>query len=279
MRERTRLEVEHARLGFLTPSREFEVIGDTDSRHPVKDPFSIPFRFVCHLEIDYKKTREKGGATGILISRRFVLTAAHNLETKDNLSARRVVVSPARNGDPNTIGPIEGVDWRVHTLWRRVNSAFDYGLIKLKKEVATDNFVETDWKPLGCWGDPTNGGGTSLALLSAANVDGRTMFVAGYPGGRDQQNFNMFGSSGTIAGLAPGRPVHQTDVFLHHTADTSPGESGSPVWVRDDRTNVRTLVGIHIGRGRVENGKVITNAAVRITQPVIDQINAWKKIM
>jgi len=108
MRERTRLEVEHARLGFLTPSHEFEVIGDTDSRYPVKDSFSIPFRFVCHLEIDYKKTRVKGGATGILISRRFVLTAAHNLETRDNLSARRVVVSPARNGDPNTIGQIEG---------------------------------------------------------------------------------------------------------------------------------------------------------------------------
>jgi V8-like Glu-specific endopeptidase len=87
MRERTRLEVEHARLGFLTPSHEFEVIGDTDSRYPVKDSFSIPFRFVCHLEIDYKKTRVKGGATGILISRRFVLTAAHNLETR-TISAR-----------------------------------------------------------------------------------------------------------------------------------------------------------------------------------------------
>lgn len=282
MRERTRLEIEHARLAVGGGSgvlREFEVIEPGDTRHRVKDSFSIPFRFICHLEISYRDTREKGGGSGTLIGRRYVLTAAHNLLTRDNLTARRVLVSPARNGSENSIGPIEGVKWEVHKDWRRTNWARDYALIKLKKEVALDNFVETDWKPLGCWGDPKNGAGTSLAPLGAADVDGRRAFVAGYPGGRDQQNYEMLGAMGIITGIAPNRPVDPGDVFLHHTVDTAPGESGSPLWVRDDRTNVRSLVGIHIHGGRVVNGKFVTNVAVRITPQVIAQIDTWMKTM
>lgn len=274
MRERTRLEVEHARLEFLTPLREFEVI-DNDTRKTVKDSFSIPFRFICHLEIAYKKTRQKKGATGTLIDRRFVLTSAHNLLTTDNEVAREILVSPARNGEPNSIGAMRAANWIVHPYWRRSNFMFDYALIKLGKEVATDTFIETDWKPLGCWGDPKNGGGTSRTLLSANDLDGRTVFLAGYPGGTDHQNFTMSGGSGFITGLAAGRSVHPTDVVLHHTVDTSKGESGSPLWVRDNRTDVRTLVGIHIGPGREEKGKFVTNRAVRITANVNDQIKSW----
>jgi V8-like Glu-specific endopeptidase len=278
MRERTRLETEHARLGFLTPAREFELIGD-DTRSQVKDSFSIPFRFICHLEISYKNTREKMGGTGTLIGRRYVLTAAHNLETEEKLSARRIVVSPARNGNPNTIGEIEAAAWRVHTNWKRMHWPFDYALIKLEKDVALDNFVETDWKPLGCWGDRTNGAGTSLTPLPANLLNGRTAFVAGYPGRRDKTNFNMLGGSGILMGVAATLPIQDGDVLLHHTVDTEKGQSGSPVWVRDDKTNARHLVGIHVRHGRQENGKFVSNVAVRMTSQVRAQIDTWIKTM
>lgn len=275
MRERTRLEVEHSRLGL----QELEVIGDKDTRNPVKDSFSIPFRFICHLEMAYKKTAQKMGGTGILIGRKFILTCAHNLLTEGKLEARRIVVSPARNGEPNSIGGIDAANWIVHPTWRSVNWPFDYALIKLEKDVGGDNFIETDWKTFGCWGDPKNGGGTSLTPLDATDLDGRRVFVAGYPGGADHQNFNMSGDVGVLTGIAANRPVHKDDLFLHHTVDTSKGESGSPLWVRDDKTNVRSLVGIHSRAGRKENGKFVTNVAVRITPKVIAQINTWMKTL
>ena len=163
MRERRRLEIEQARLGFLGPAQEFETIRNDGTPTQVKDSFSIPFRFICHLEISYKNTRQQRGGTGILIGRRYVLTAADNLLTTEKETARRDIVSPARNGDPNSIGGIEAAKWEVHKDWLGTNRACDYALIKLEKIVATDNFIETDWKPLGCWGDPKLGGGTSLS--------------------------------------------------------------------------------------------------------------------
>lgn len=219
------------------------------------------------------------GGTGTLIGRRYVLTAAHNLHTSDKLTARRIVVSPARNGDPNSIGEIEAADYFVHKDWKRVNAARDYALIKLKKEVALDNFIETDWKPLGCWGDPKYGGGTRLNPLPADQLDGRRVFVAGYAlEKRETNNFTMSGGIGILMGVAPNLPVHKDDVFLHYSVSTAKGESGSPVWVRDDRTNARNLVGIHSGSGRQENGKFVSNRAVRVTSQVLDQIKTWMKI-
>jgi monoamine oxidase/V8-like Glu-specific endopeptidase len=257
---------------------EREIIG-RDARRGVSDSFAIPFRFVCHLEINYQKTRTTMGATGVLVGPRHVLTAAHNLHTENGLTVRKIAVSPARNGAANSIGAIAAARWAVHPNWdksKRTNRNFDYALVTLDSDVGTDTFQETGYKPLGYWGDPSNGGGTVLVALAPANVDGRTAYLAGYPG-KAGNNEKMLQGSGRAFGYQPGRPINAADLLLQHDIDTSSGQSGAPVWIQEGNGGF-CLVGLHVSPGRRAADKSYTsNFAVRLNSTVITQIKAWMK--
>jgi hypothetical protein len=70
--------------------------------------------------------------------------------------------------------------------------------------------------------------------------------------------------------LSP-RVERNARVFLHDV-DTERGQSGCPLWLRDD--NTLTLAGIHYGEITLPDGQV-RNVGVMITQEVADQVRDW----
>ena len=80
------------------------ILSSTDRRKPVDNPGDSKYWGICSLEIFFAKRgigNQRYYGTGILISERHVLTAAHNLVTRKDRKNRhlgwckRVIVSPA----------------------------------------------------------------------------------------------------------------------------------------------------------------------------------------
>src|SRR4051812_44591540 len=78
-------------------SEEQGVIG-TDNRVRVKDTTGVPWRWICKILIYDSRGREAGSATGVLISDKHVLTAAHVVyNVYKNMQQYTVTVIPALN--------------------------------------------------------------------------------------------------------------------------------------------------------------------------------------
>ena len=104
--------------------------------------------------------------------------------------------------------------------------------------------------------------GTSI-LAGALPLPAGTLRVnvCGYPGDKP--------GGGTVQYRAYNLSVRLVGRMLHHVADTYPGHSGSPVWVRRDPTRGgRVLIGVHVAgddpsyRGKA-NRAVLIDSTVR----------------
>jgi glutamyl endopeptidase len=274
------------------------IIGGHDDRKRVHDTLAVPFRWICSIAVQRRITYASGrvsttglapAGTGVLISPRHVLTAAHVLRsvTKDDRGgiterheAQFVAAKPGRDGDSAPFGEIEATSWETHPKWDPETGAqnYDYAIITLKQAVGDRVFDSLNGRRLGFWGSPRDGAGTSLDNLPAAlaaNLIGARVITAGYP---SKTHREMQCSAGQLSGGSP-----QLDAILTRdgrveqwaraaqivsvTADATEGQSGSPVWIVDQ--GHRYLVGILVGAGDAYNQVVFLNAnAMR-------QIRAW----
>jgi V8-like Glu-specific endopeptidase len=265
------------------------IIG-SDNRVPVNQAWDIPYRWVCQISA----RRRKGGAlqkfgpagTGILISPRFVLTAAHILRSskKDergqwvDSEAEYVVVTPARNEDAGAnkapFGQFEARRWQLCPKYNpRSADAWkhDYAVIELKEPAGAKRAPVLSNALLCFWGSRECGGNTNLEVLDAAQLAGRTAYTAGYPADRGDGT-RLFSASGMLSNVdIPGRLE-----IMNYDADGCPGQSGSPIWI--ERDGKRYLAGIFTEVGTVSDaatGRVSGNNAVRLTRGVLDQISRW----
>jgi glutamyl endopeptidase len=235
-------------------SKPENVIG-IDSRVMVADTSTIPWRCICHLEVEYE-VGPVGFGTGFLIGPKSVLTAAHVIvNPSKNKRARRIRVIPGRNGTTAPYGYFvsDFGDCKVPDRWLRHGdnqpdaAASDFAIIPIP-----DDF-KTEGKPtaerLGYFG---------LKCFKETDVASKAemLFVnnAGYPYG------TLWYNAGRV------RKMEKT--YVEYMVDTEGGQSGSPVYFFDEEKNQRFVIAVHTTGDFVNRG-------LRITPEVFQTIREW----
>jgi V8-like Glu-specific endopeptidase len=275
---------------WLTPAagqQDYEVI-PPDERVRIRNTLQVPFRWVCSLDITRGSTLSRG--SGLLVGPRQVLTAAHNIYDAEGRRPDAVQVAPARNGTELPFGRFKATAFTVssrYLLQPRPGSRFDVALVTLESDASAAKSRALGGAQLGYWGSPATGALTDLTPLDSGFLSGRPVTVCGFPGDkcdgdpcdpargwtREQQANTMwshFGSATFSAGL-PG--------IILYAADTSKGQSGSPVWIRFT-SGRRSLVGVHVDAHRVVNADtgqvtITANRGVFLDKELMALVHSW----
>ena len=269
---------------------EDRVAGGRNELVQVSDTTKPPFCWICSIAVQREVTMASGrveqrglapAGSGVLISPRHVLTAAHVLrsvekgahgEILERHEPRIVEVSPGRNGADHPFGKIAIKRWDPHPRWKpeEFGSVFDYALITLAEAVGERSFKNIGGRPLGWWGSDADDAALPQmprALLEA--LHGSRGLTAGYP--NDSKHLMWCGGAAlaTIepregAALQRSRRLGawlQAPRRLALPIAAAKGLSGSPVWVRDGAR--RYLVGVLSTMAEKQGAQaVVVNAGV-----------------
>jgi V8-like Glu-specific endopeptidase len=299
----------HPRLGYIRSRPGEQEVGDVepeiigaDQRVAVLDTTRVPYRWICHLDLDFGPNpkapgqRLTGRGTGTLISPRHVLTVGHVLHDRfDDISpglvrdVQRVVVTPGNNcsgSRAKPFGSVRGVRFRVHPRWRAsMDMQFDIGLITLGAPIGATKFASIGNAPLGYWGSKSHGAGTRISPYTASSLANATINLSGYPGDKcclrpfDPAQACSLSSWAGAQFRATGKVINPSPPgaprLITYNADTFGGHSGAPVWLL--WKTYRNIVALHTGPGRFVSGETpgVSNRGVRITREVIALVRSW----
>ncbi len=247
------------------PAARSEKILGVDSRVLVQDTSTIPWRCICHLEVEYE-FGPVGFGTGFLIGPKSVVTAAHVIvdpeqKKRTRRKARRIRVIPGRSGTTAPYGYFvcEYGDCKVPDAWLRGGNnqedaaASDFAVIPIP-----DGY-ETEGRPTG---ERLGYFGLKCFTEADAASKGEMLFVnnAGYPYEADKPYGTLWYNAGRV------RKMEKT--FVEYMVDTEGGQSGSPVYFFDEEKNQRYVIAIHTTGDFVNRG-------LRITAEVFATIRKW----
>lgn len=251
---------------------------DGDDRRQVANPLAVPFRWICSIAVARRITRASGGTSrtglapagsGVLISSRHVLTAAHLLHgvkrdssggVAERHEAQTVRVKFGRSGN-DALVEVEANRWDWPRQWKPESgsSAYDFALITLKNPVGEQAFKALGNQALSHWGGAPDTSLDPLPSALASRLLRARVFTAGYP---DSSKGVMACAAGVLStGSAAHDRLRRTPALIEQwarngtlfsmTADTTEGQSGSPVWVVDQGR--RFIVGIAVTAGDTFN--------------------------
>jgi V8-like Glu-specific endopeptidase len=241
--ERQGLERE---LGVLREAETRCIDPSGFSRKSVTDTTKTPYKWICIVDTKADTEGYEKHGTGLLISPRHVVTAAHNI-WKKGAKFEKVVVRPGAHATWSGRA-YESQNRHVLRAYRRTEgSANDIGVIELRKDVTFDK--SKSGLNLRYFGDA---GPRALAytmgLYPAANIVGLPSTLSdkdllnlkvtsiGYPGDKRGSFDSMFEFDGMIRTLSRERAV------AHVAMDACSGQSGSPVFLSHDKDNY--LIGL-----------------------------------
>ena len=177
--------------------------------------------------------------SGLLVSPRHVLTAAHNVYaqitgskgTKDKRKALLVWAYPGRNGDnkfPFGKAESESIAY-LSKFESNLDVRWDYALIKLKTAIGDQTFSSLDNQALGYWGSASRATGTLIQPLSRDRSSrARSSTSAAIPRVKDHTQWVAFDAVRDVPPTIKGQRVNELITYL---TDTSEGQSGAPVWL------------------------------------------------
>ena len=281
-----------------------EIVGSTDDRKRIGRVRKKPFRWICHLELNFPdpdrpwRTKPHIGS-GVLISNQHILTVGHNLKNRvkgsrgtikvQNVSSVRAF--PAASGN-FSLGSSYMSDFTIHPNWRSsLDPRFDIALIKLKRKVGARYFSILGEK-LGYWGKDAK---ARIMPFDKDLIINRTANLAGYPGDKDlYRHKHMYWDAAKIINV---NPQIGPELF-YYKMDTCPGHSGSPVWLKHVRSGRVYMIGIHRGLCNLSYGgskftdcisigaepscfgrKRSANAGVFLSKSLINLVRSWMRTM
>ncbi|MEL6429187.1 MAG: serine protease [Planctomycetota bacterium] len=225
-------------------AQTLEMVLGTDDRVRIRATRRDPWRKTCALRIHTADGRVASGS-GFFVGPRTVVTAGHCVYSHGNGGwVRKVEVIPGARGSQKPFGSWTSSRVRSVRGWTEHRKpAADYGCILLPPGARTARVGSFG---VAAYRDP--------AMLLKRNVT-----VAGYPG--DKPFAQLWKANDRIQAVTPRRLVYAND--------TTPGMSGSPVFITRGRS--RVVVGIHNYGGRRGN------SATRITPSVYRMIERWAR--
>ncbi|HWJ79129.1 MAG TPA: serine protease [Niallia sp.] len=217
------------------------LIGSTDRRVRVTDTTTFPHRAITYLYVRWPNG-EANRCTGFIINTNTVVTAGHCVysHTKGGW-ATRITVRPGANGADNfPYGAFESTKlFSVKGFTENEVESNDYGAIKISGSF------------------PASIGSFGYGVATESNFGGEFARVTGYPTDANKPLYTQWMHSGTIDLSILG--------FAFHDADTTGGQSGSPMYLKEN--NIARA--IHTGDGKPKN------VGVRITSGVFENLQLW----